>query len=322
MRVNISRTFLEASVSVTAPSGRVPFTGAASSGIGASQETAAGCNEMRSQMKNALDDVRGNGVVGARFTDTRREDETHHPAARFLIGAHGFDQSCSGDAGPGRQGSETPDEGDDTGYVIGTRQSKLMAEERRSNHAPSHSFPVPIAAVLRDAFESVGEGMAEIQNFAEAGFAFIAADDTRFDLDVLRDEPAECRAITTQDTFQVLLKHREHGCVRNNGVLDDFGEAAAEFAVWEGAQQFWVGEHQARRVECTDEIFPFGEIHPSFAADRTVHLRDDSRRHVYQSDATQKGCRDESGNVADDSASYGNNHRLAVHAGLHQRPGK
>src|SRR5467141_1313393 len=137
MRVNISRTFVEASVSVTAPSGRVPFTGAASSGIGASRETATGFNEMRREMKNALDDARGNGVVGARFADAWREDEPHHPAARLFVSAHGFDQSCSGDAGPGRQGSEAADQGDDTGYVIGTRQSKLMAEERRSNHAPS-----------------------------------------------------------------------------------------------------------------------------------------------------------------------------------------
>src|SRR6266852_1586811 len=167
MRVNISRTFVEASVSVTAPSGRVPFTGAASSGIGASRGTATGFNEMRREMKNALDDVRGNGVVGARFADAWREDETHQAAARFLIGAHGFDQSCRRDAGPSRQGSEAADQGDDTGYVIGTRQSKLMAEERRGDHPPSHSLSVPVAAVVRDTFERVGKGMAEIQNFAE-----------------------------------------------------------------------------------------------------------------------------------------------------------
>src|SRR5712664_2410316 len=184
MRVNISRTFVEASVSVTAPSGRVPFTGAASSGIGASQETAAGFNEMRSEMKNALDEVRGNGVVGARFADTRGEDETHDAAVRFLIGAHGFDQSCSGDAGPGRQGSEASDQGDNTRHVIGTRQSKFMAEERRGDHPPGHGFPMLIAAVMRNAFESVREGMAEIQDLAKAGLAFIAADNTGFDLDV------------------------------------------------------------------------------------------------------------------------------------------
>src|SRR6267142_2887793 len=223
MRENISRTFVEASVSLTAPSGRVPFTGATSSGIGTSRKTAAGFHEMRREMKNALDDARGNGVVGARFTDTRGEDEPHHAAARFFVRAHGFDQSCRGDARPGRQGSEAADQSDNTGYVIGTRQSKLMAEERRGDHAPSHSFPMPVAAVVRDAFKSVREGMAEIQNFAEAGFAFVAADDTRFDLDVLRDEPAEGRAITPQDIFQVLLKHREHGCVCNDRVLDDFG---------------------------------------------------------------------------------------------------
>src|SRR5882724_5707520 len=140
MRVNISRTFVEASVSVTAPSGRVPFTGAASSGIGASQETAAGCNEMRCEMKNALDDVRGNGVVRASFTDARREDETNHTATRFLVGAHGFEQGCSGDAGPSRQRSEAPDERDNTGNIVGARQAEFMAEERRGS-CPRRRLP-------------------------------------------------------------------------------------------------------------------------------------------------------------------------------------
>src|SRR6267378_8568644 len=259
MRVNISRTFVEASVSVTAPSGRVPFTGAASSDIGASQETAAGCNEMRSEMKNALDEVRGNGVVGASFADSRGEDETHHATARFLIGAHGFDQSCGGDTGPGRKRSEAADERDNTGNIVGARQAKFMAEKRRGNHAPGDGFPVLVAAVARDAFESVREGMAEIQDFAEAGFVFIAADDPRFDLDVARDELVERRAIATQDIFQVFLKHREHRGIGNDGVLDDFGEAAAKFAVREGTQQFWIGQYEARRIECAEEIFSLGE---------------------------------------------------------------
>src|SRR6266850_521253 len=223
IRVNISRTFVEASVSVTAPSGRVPFTGAASSGMGTSREAAAGCNEMRCEMKNALDDVRGNGVVRASFTDSRREDETNHTAMRFLVGAHGFEQGCSGDAGPSRQRSEAPDERDNTGNIVGARQAEFMAEERRGDHAPGDGFPMLVAAVARDAFESVREGMAEIQDFAEAGLAFIAADDTRFDLDIARDELAERRAIATQDTFQVFLERREHRGIGNDGVLDDFG---------------------------------------------------------------------------------------------------
>src|SRR6267143_5515815 len=221
MRVNISRTFAEASASVTAPSGRVPFSGEATSGMGCSRDAAAGFDQLRSEMKDTLDDVRGDGVVGASFTNARREDETHYAAARFLVRAHGFDQSCGGDARPGRQRSEAADERDDARNVIGTRQSKLMAEERRGDHTPGHGFPMLVAAIMRDAFQSVRKRMAEIQDFAQAGLAFIAADDTRFYLDVLRDEPAECRAIATQDIFQVFLKHDKHRCVRNDGVLDN-----------------------------------------------------------------------------------------------------
>src|SRR6266403_887223 len=123
MRVNISRTFVDASVSSAAPSGRVPFTGAASSGMGASRKAAAGGNEMRREMKDALDDARGNGVVRARFADARGEDETHYAAARLFVGAHGFDQSCSGDARPRRQRSEAAYERDDARNIVGTRQA-------------------------------------------------------------------------------------------------------------------------------------------------------------------------------------------------------
>src|SRR6266446_4889440 len=130
--------------------------------------------------------------------------------------------------------------------------------------------------------------MAEIQDFAEAGLAFIAADNPRFDLYVARDELAERRAITTQDTFQVFFEHCKHRGIGNDGVLDDFGEAAAEFAVREGAQQFWIGQHEARRIERAEEIFSLGEIHAGLAADRTIHLRDDGYRHMRSEEHTSE----------------------------------
>src|SRR5882724_7466007 len=146
MRVNISRTFMEASASVTAPSGRVPFTGAETSGMRFSREAAAGFDKSRCEMENAFDDVQRDRVVGARFADAGREHEAKNSAARFLVGAHGVEQSSDGDMRPGRQRSEASDQGDNTRHVIGTRQSKLVAEERRGDHPPGHGFPMLIAA--------------------------------------------------------------------------------------------------------------------------------------------------------------------------------
>src|SRR5882672_8699266 len=236
MRVNISRTFMEASASVTAPSGRVPFTGAETSGMRFSREAAAGFDKSRCEMENAFDDVQRDRIAGARFADAGREHEAKNAAARFLVGAHDVEQSSGGDVRPGRQWPETADERDNTRNIAGAHQSKFMAEERRGDHPPGNGFAVLVAAVVGDAFERVREGVTEIQDFAEAGLAFIAADDTRFDPDVARDELAECRTIATQDVFQVLLEHREHGCVGNDSVLHDFGEAAAKFAVRERAE--------------------------------------------------------------------------------------
>jgi hypothetical protein len=155
-----------------------------------------------------------------------------------------------------------------------------MAEESGGDHAPGDGFAVLVAAVPGCAFEGMGESVAEIEDFAEAGFAFIAADDAGFDLDIARDELAECRAIAPQNPFHVSFEQCEHRGVGNDGVLDDFGEATAEFAVRESAQQFRIGEHETGRIKGADEVLPFRQIHASFPADRAVHLCNERGRHM------------------------------------------
>src|SRR6266704_6819848 len=119
--VNISRTFLEASASVTAPSGRVPLTGAAISAMTPSQMVFTCRDQARCEMENALDDMKRNRVVGARLTDARREHEAQDAAAHLFIGAHGIDQSCDRNARPGCQRAEAVNQCDDSGNIIGRR---------------------------------------------------------------------------------------------------------------------------------------------------------------------------------------------------------
>ena len=112
-----------------------------------------------------------------------------------------------------------------------------MSEERRNDHAPRHSFPVLKAAVLRHAFESMSEGMAEIQNFPQAGLVFITTHDARFYSHVARDQEIESPGIPPQDLLHVFLKEGEHMRIGNDGVLDDLRKAAAKFTFWESAEQ-------------------------------------------------------------------------------------
>ncbi len=68
----------------------------------------------------------------------------------------------------------------------GTR-GEFMSEKGGGDHAPGHGFAVLIAAVIRDAFEGVGESVTVIENFAEAGLAFVTAHYAGFDLHVSRN---------------------------------------------------------------------------------------------------------------------------------------
>src|SRR5690349_15622336 len=54
------------------------------------------------------------------------------------------------------------------------------------DHSPSNSLAVKIFAIRRGCFEGMGERMAEIQDFAQAGFAFIAANDSSLSLNAAR----------------------------------------------------------------------------------------------------------------------------------------
>src|SRR5258708_39629063 len=148
-----------------APSGRVPLTGAAASTMTPSRKLVACGDEPRREMKNALEDVKRNGVVRPRFTDAGREDETKNSAASFLVGAHGAEQSRGGNARPGRQRPQAANQRDDAGNVISARQAELVAEAGRGHNAPGYGFTVLIAAGFRGAFECMGRGAREICGF-------------------------------------------------------------------------------------------------------------------------------------------------------------
>jgi len=100
--------------------------------------------------------------------------------------------------------------------------------------------------------------MAEIQDFAEAGFVFIAADDPRFDLDVARDELVERRAIATQDIFQV-FSSIANIAASHDGVLDDFGDGRREIRGPEGTQQFLDRSTRGAADRMRRRDFPSGD---------------------------------------------------------------
>src|SRR5215472_8899251 len=148
MCVNISRTFLEASASLMAPSGRVPFAGAAVSSIAISGGERAGFKQARNEMEDTLNTVQRNSVECSRFANTRRKNESQDSAARFFVGSHGLNQCWGSNLRPGGQRPETPHKRDDTRNIFCGGQTDFVAEKTCSHNAPGHRFAVLVAAIL------------------------------------------------------------------------------------------------------------------------------------------------------------------------------
>src|SRR5216684_5681576 len=158
----------------------------------------AGSDKAGREMKNAFHDAQRNGVVRARFADAGRKDKAKDSGARFLVASHGIEQSGGRNAGPRRQRTQAANQRDDTRNIVGTRQAQFVAEKSGGDHAPGYGFPVLIAAVVRDTFEGVGEGVAVIEDFADAGLVFVATYDAGFDRNVSRNQKTQQMAISPQ----------------------------------------------------------------------------------------------------------------------------
>src|SRR5581483_3501168 len=233
MRVNISRTLREASLSVAAPSGRVPLLGAA----GSVMEKALFFDKPRSKMENALERFGGNVAIGTGATDARAKDEAQLSSARFFVRAHRLDHLRGPHAGPRGQSTEPPNQSDDPRSIARGRDTGLVAEQCRGHHSPGHSFAMLETAVVRQAFKRMAKRMAEIQNFAEAGLLFVLAYDLRLDLRGTGDEIGQNPGIASEGTGQIFFEEGKHFGVCDDAIFDDLGQAAAKLAVGQRAQE-------------------------------------------------------------------------------------
>jgi hypothetical protein len=94
----MARTFCEASDSEVEPAGREPEAGsatAAGSGLGR--------DEVGGEVKDTLEGVERDVVVGFGFPNAGREDEAEFAAASFFVGVHERDEFVRMDVRPRRE---------------------------------------------------------------------------------------------------------------------------------------------------------------------------------------------------------------------------
>ncbi len=172
----------------------------------------------------------------------------------------------------------------------------------------------------------MGEGVAEVEEHAFAGFVFVAGDDGGFDADGGEDDALQEFRIAmgcgSEDGFAMTGEEREQGGIADEGALNTFEEAGAEFAWRESGERGGVGEDGARRMDAAEEIFAFGKIDAGLATDGCVDLREKrgGERDVVNAALIDGG--EKSGEVGDDASAEWDQHGIAMGAGAGELGGE
>ena len=106
--------------------------------------------------------------------------------------------------------------------------------------------------------------------------------------------------------------------IEDRAVLDDFGEAGAEFPGRERPQRLDVGDHEPRLMEGADQVLPQRVVDGGLAADRRIDLRQERRRHLDDGHATQQRRSREAREIADHAAPQRHDDGAPIEAGLEE----
>jgi hypothetical protein len=152
----------------------------------------------------------------------------------------------------------------------------------------------------------VAERVAEVELGPQAArVPLIPRDDRRLDLTGALHHHAHRAQLQAQALAQVRFEEPEERRVRDDAVLDDFGQAGAALAKRQGAQEAEVVPDQAGLVEAPEEILRVRHVHAGLAADGGVHLREECGGQLHVGHAAPVDRGRESGQVAHDPAAEG-----------------
>ena len=102
----------------------------------------------------------------------------------------------------------------------------------------------------------MAEGVAEIEQCAGAGLAFVGGDDLRLGAAAHRDGMAPRRLVAVDQIGAVGFQPGEEGRVADQAVFHHFGIARQQFAPRQRIQGRSIGEHQARLIETPTRFLP------------------------------------------------------------------
>ena len=169
--------------------------------------------------------------------------------------------------------------------------------------------PLP---VTQTGFDGVAKGVAKVQNSAQARFALVLRHHVGFDLAAALDRMGQRHRVTGQQRIQVGRDPVQKAQVCYRAILDDLGQAGAEFALRQGAQHLQVAHHQLRLVEGAYHVLAQRVVDAGLATDRRIDLRQQRGGQLHKRHAAHETGRGKAGHVADHPATERKQHRLTV----------
>ncbi len=255
------------------------------------------------------------------FADGFGEDEAARAGAVFLVAGGGGEELVRRGA-EARQRAVSVDDGADAVHLLLREEAAHAGKLSGCEHAPADGFAVEQGSVICHSFDGMTEGMAVVEDHAEAAFALIESDDFGFHANGGGDDSGEGGVIGCEDGLCVAFHVGEERGVANDACLDALIEACAEFALGEGVEDVRVCKDGAGVVEATDQIFAGGEIDTGFATDRRVDLRKEGGWDLDVVNAAHVDGSEEAGDVADDAAAEGDEERGTVGSGSGEASGE
>ncbi len=113
------------------------------------------------------------------------------------------------------------------------------------------------------------------------------------------------------------LHQVEDGGIADHAILHCLEQTRAVFALRQGRQHVGIDQHRQRLMKRADKVFACLQIDAGLAADGRVNLCQQSCRNLHHRNATHESRREESADIADDSAAESEQYRVTICACAH-----
>ena len=124
------------------------------------------------------------------------------------------------------------------------------------------------SAVTQARFDGMAEGVAEIENLAQTGLAFIDVHNVRLDFAAAPHGKGQRLAVARQQRVDMLFEPGEKSHVGDWPVLDHFGQAGTQLALRQRCQRVQVANDLAWLVERTHHVLAQRMVHSGLAPHR------------------------------------------------------